>query len=95
MVYAAELFAAAVARDPTTPTAPGPAAAERANARLLQELARLLARTLDQSAWADKSRPLDAIGELVQPLWRAQLTVAEARAWLVALGRIDRPPKQG
>ncbi|MFY9346101.1 MAG: RNA methyltransferase [Planctomycetota bacterium] len=83
-VYAAELFARWGAAGPDA--LPRPAAAG-ADLRLLQELERLLTELLLTSAWRDASRKDNAIAELVQPLYRARLTEAEVRAWLVALGK--------
>lgn len=81
-VFAAELFAARVATVP--PPAGGPPLAAAA---LLQHLERHLRTLLAGSAWADADRGKHAIAELLQPLWRAQLTDDEARAWLVALSK--------
>lgn len=79
-VYAAELFAAlgGVAPPPAPP---------RATGELMQRLEGHLRQLLETSAWAGKSRPKHAIAELMQPLYRAQLTDAEVHAWLVALGK--------
>jgi TrmH family RNA methyltransferase len=90
LVYAAELFAAAAAHDPGLATAPLPPAAPAAPAGLLQHLEQALDGALRNSAWADKCRPKDALGELMQPFYRAGMTEAEARAWLLALTRIVR-----
>jgi hypothetical protein len=54
---------------------------------MMQHLERALAHLLDTSAWRDASRGKHAIAELMQPMWRAQLTDAEVRAWLVALNK--------
>lgn len=90
LVYAAELFAAAAARDPQVAVAPAPAAPPAASAALLQHVERALQDALQDSAWADKCRRKDALGELMQPFYRAGTTDAEARAWLVALRRVVR-----
>ena len=50
-------------------------------------LGNTLRHLLETSAWNDASRPKNAIAELMQPLYRAQLTDAEVRAWLVAMGK--------
>lgn len=89
LLYAAELFAAADAAG-VAETAPVPPGAAPAPAALLQRLETTLRETLLGSAWAEKSRPDDAIGALLQPFWRAGTTEAEVRAWLVALRRIVR-----
>jgi hypothetical protein len=54
---------------------------------MMQRLERALRNLLETSAWADASRGKHAIAELMQPLWRAQLTDDEVRAWLVAMGK--------
>jgi TrmH family RNA methyltransferase len=79
-VFGAELFAASDA------VAPAPAPA-MASAEMLQHLERALRDLLETSAWRDANRGKHAIAELMQPLWRAQLTDAEVRAWLVALNK--------
>ncbi len=79
-VFAAELFAAN--GDPTPAPAP-----PRATAALMARLEDHLRHLLETSAWADASRKKHAIAELMQPLWRAQLTEAEVHAWLTALGK--------
>ncbi len=89
LVYAAELFHAATVRDPRL-AALGADAAPVANGMMMQHLERCLRDGLMASAWAEKSRALDAIGELMQPFYRARLTEAEVRAWLVALSRVVR-----
>lgn len=79
-VYGAELFAAhgTAAAPPSPPLATGD---------LMQRLEAALRNLLETSAWASASRGKHAIAELMQPLYRAQLTDAEVRAWLVALGK--------
>ncbi|HEX6813706.1 MAG TPA: TrmH family RNA methyltransferase [Planctomycetota bacterium] len=91
LVYAAELFAAAARREPAIGVAVA-APPAMASASLMQHLERSLRDGLMQSAWADRSRSGDAIGELMQPFYRARLTDDEVRAWLVALSRVVRPP---
>jgi tRNA/rRNA methyltransferase len=81
-VFAAELFAER--RSASSPPAPSDALA---TAEMMQHLERALAHLLDTSAWRDASRGKHAIAELMQPMWRAQLTDAEVRAWLVALNK--------
>lgn len=79
-VFAAELFAARAV--------PMPGDGEPlATAEMMQHLERRLRDLLAGSAWHDADRKKHAIAELLQPLWRAQLTDAEVRAWLVALGK--------
>jgi tRNA/rRNA methyltransferase/tRNA (cytidine32/uridine32-2'-O)-methyltransferase len=90
-VFAAELFAqlgAAVSRAPAGTPPP------RASAQMLQRLEQALASLLGDSAWTDATRSKHAIGELVQPLWRAQLTDDEVRAWLTALGKAAQRPRR-
>lgn len=87
-VFAAELFAAEAGGVPAAPS-PLPAPAE-----LMQRLEAALAGLLQDSAWRDASRPKHAIAELMQPLWRAGLTEAEVRLWLVALGRAAQLPRR-
>jgi TrmH family RNA methyltransferase len=79
-VFAAELFAAygALPARPATPMASGD---------LMQRLEEALRHLLEASAWRDANRGKNAIAELMQPLYRAQLTDDEVRAWLVALGK--------
>ncbi|HZN40335.1 MAG TPA: TrmH family RNA methyltransferase [Planctomycetota bacterium] len=91
LVYAAELFAAATQRELDIGMATAAAPPAMASACLMRHLERLLRDALMQSAWADKSRPGEAIGELMQPFYRARLTEQEVRAWLVALSRVVRP----
>lgn len=79
-VYGAELFAAhGIAAAPPAPA--------MATADLMQRLEAALRRLLETSAWTDANRGKHAIAELMQPLYRAQLTDEEVRAWLVALGK--------
>lgn len=87
-VFGAELYAelADVAVPPAVPAAP---------AELLARLEGLLTATLQDSAWADASRSRHAIAELLQPLYRARLTEAEVRAWLIALQRIGQARRRG
>lgn len=94
LLYAAELFQVAAA-DPGVATAPRPLAAPAPH-DLLRRLEHTLHELLQTSLWAAKSRPDDQIGRLVQPWYRAGLTEAEVRAWLVALRRIGkRGPEAG
>jgi TrmH family RNA methyltransferase len=79
-VFAAELFAARgehheLARPPL------------ASAEMMGRLEAALRHLLETSAWTDASRTKHAIGALMQPLWRAQLTDDEVRDWLVALNK--------
>ena len=93
LLYASELYVAAIAREPGQHgEAPAPAPVPVASAAMMQHLERCLAEGLLASIWAGKSRPTDAIGELMQPFYRAGLTEAEVRAWLVALRRIVHRP---
>ena len=85
VVYAAELFAASGHTAPALPviiTSP-----LLADASMLQRVETALRHLLETSAWTDACRPKNAIAELMQPLYRAQLTDDEVRAWLVALGK--------
>jgi TrmH family RNA methyltransferase len=85
-VYGAELFAAC--------QGPGEGVAEQeaaASTELLQQLEKLLDHALSQSQWAKKNRPKNAIGQLMQPLYRAGLTEREVHAWMSAMGKIWRP----
>lgn len=79
-VFGAELFAASGAASP----APMPA---MASAELMQRLEHALRHLLETSAWRDANRGKHSIAELMQPLWRAQLTEDEVRAWLTALNK--------
>lgn len=81
-IYAAELYA--TLQDARSANA---SAAEAAPAELLQHLERLLRDLLEGSRWASKSRPKNAIAQLMQPLYRANMSETEIRAWLVALGK--------
>ncbi|MCA3007637.1 MAG: RNA methyltransferase [Phycisphaerales bacterium] len=93
-VFAAELFAGWLAAGGWASAAPAPAAAAPAPAELMHRLEAALAALLQESAWRDASRPKHAIAELLQPLWRAGLTEAEVRLWLVALGRAGQLPRR-
>jgi hypothetical protein len=62
---------------------------------MLARLEALLTATLQDSAWADASRSRHAIAELLQPLYRARLSEAELRAWLIALQRIGQVRRRG
>ncbi len=101
-VFAAELFAgwlaaggAAAGAAPAVPPAAPPAAVTApAPAELMHRLEAALAALLQESAWRDASRPKHTIAELLQPLWRAGLTEAEVRLWLVALGRAGQLPRR-
>ena len=79
-VFGAELFAenGSVTRDPAPPMA---------SAELMRRLEDALRHLLETSAWRDANRGKHAIAELMQPLWRAQLTEDEVRAWLVAMNK--------
>lgn len=87
-VYAAEWFARhgrdseLALRPRTDPPAP---------AGLLHQLERLLVRVLEHSRWAGADRRPDAIGELLQPWFRAGLSEREVRVWLTALGKLLPP----
>lgn len=85
-VYGAELFAAAQ-------SAPRDAADREpaASTELMQQLEQLLDHALRQSQWAKASRPKNAIGQLMQPLYRAGLTDSEVHAWMSAMGKVWRP----
>jgi TrmH family RNA methyltransferase len=85
-VHAAELFAACGAQ-------PAPPAPPLAPAALMQRLEAALRHLLATGAWADADRGKHAIAGLMQPLYRAQLTDAEVRAWLVALGKAAQPSR--
>ncbi|MFM1872216.1 MAG: hypothetical protein RL398_1638 [Planctomycetota bacterium] len=90
-VYAAELYAAhgaAVGGAESVPPTAAPVA-------LLERLEALLAKELQDSAWADADRGKHAVAELMQPLYRARLTDAEVRAWLVALQRLGQARRRG
>ncbi len=79
-VFGAELFAASGAATP-------PPAVPMASAELMQRLEAALRHLLETSAWRDANRGRHAIAELMQPLWRAQLTENEVHAWLTALNK--------
>ena len=87
-VYAAEWFARhgrdseLALRPRTDPPAP---------AGLLHQLERLLVRVLEHSRWAGADRRPDAVGELMQPWFRAGLSEREVRVWLTALGKLLPP----
>jgi len=89
-VYGAELFAAihgarcdAAEREPAAST------------ELMQQLEKLLGHALQQSQWAKANRPKNAIGQLMQPLYRAGLTESEVHAWMSAMGKVWRPRDAG
>lgn len=93
-VFGAELYQELAAGgepvgEPTAPAVPA------APAAMLARLEALLTATLQDSAWADASRSRHAIAELLQPLYRARLTEAELRAWLIALQRIGQVRRRG
>jgi tRNA/rRNA methyltransferase/tRNA (cytidine32/uridine32-2'-O)-methyltransferase len=89
-VYAAELFVALGAEVlPPAPPCPPPA-----TAAMMQRLEAALAHLLAGSAFHDAARPRHAVAELMQPLYRAQLSDAEVRAWLVALGKAAQAPRR-
>lgn len=79
-VFGAELFAASG----SVAAAPAPT---MATADLMRRLEDALRSLLETSAWRDANRGKHAIAELMQPLWRAQLTEDEVRAWLTALNK--------
>ena len=79
-VFGAELFAA----HGTTVAPPAP---PLATADLMQRLEAAVTKLLEGSAWTDASRGKHAIADLMQPLYRAQLTDEEVRAWLVAMSK--------
>ena len=85
-VYGAELFAAceliAKQSQPRT-TSETPLA----STEMLQRVESALRRLLENSEWNKANRPKNSIAELMQPLYRAQLTEKEVHAWLVALGK--------
>jgi len=85
-VYGAELFAAC--QQSSSDEAPAEAAA---STELIQRLEKLLEHALNQSQWAKANRPKNAIGQLMQPFYRAGLTESEVHAWLSAMGKIWRP----
>lgn len=88
-VYGAELFAAcelaskkdhAVRTEHLERTGPAPT-------ELLQRMEHALQRLLENSDWNRANRPKNAIPQLMQPFYRADLTEKEVHAWLVALGK--------
>jgi TrmH family RNA methyltransferase len=84
-IYAAELFCEArggAAPVPVTELAP---------TGMLQRVEQALAALLENSAWSKADRPKNAIAHLMQPLYRAGLTDAEAHAWLTALNKAAQP----
>jgi TrmH family RNA methyltransferase len=104
-VFAAELFAgaapAAAAGADTTAAAPAAlpqphqAGSGTAPAELMRRLESALEHLLGGSSWSDATRPASAIGELMQPLWRARLSEQEVRLWLVALNKAAQPKRRG
>lgn len=86
-VFAAELYRQH-AQTSSPPRAVAPVA-------MLQRLEQRLDQALANSAWADANRGKQALAELLQPLYRAQLTETEVRAWLVALQRLGQPRRRG
>ncbi len=87
-LYAAELFTASQANPTASPSASTDT--QLAGTDMLQRVEAALSTLLESSVWSTKSRPKNAIARLVQPLYRAQLTEDEVRAWLVALKAIHR-----
>lgn len=81
-VFASHLYGTTAAAAPEPEPAATPAPPE-----LMHRLELALQRLLEASAWADATRPKRAIGELMQPLWRARLSEDEVRLWLVALNK--------
>lgn len=67
---------------------------DAASSELMARLELALASLLGESAWTDADRGKHAIAELMQPFWRARLTEAEVRAWLVALGKAAQRPRR-
>ena len=89
-VYGAELFAAARGH------AGAPGVREpAATTELMQQLEKLVGHALSQSQWAKANRPKNAIGQLMQPLYRAGLTESEVHAWMSAMSKIWRPRDPG
>jgi TrmH family RNA methyltransferase len=90
-VYGAELFAAHELATEPSATETGEEGEEEEEAlvstEILQRLEAALQKLLENSAWSRADRPKNSIAALMQPLYRAQLTEKEARAWLVALGK--------
>lgn len=85
-VYGAELFAASEQAD-----SDGKPVEAAASTELMQRLEKLLEHALSQSQWAKANRPKNAIGQLMQPFYRAGLTESEVHAWLSVMGKIWRP----
>ena len=83
-VYGAELFAALQA---TRADANHPGGQLAAPGELMRHLEQRLRDLLEGSRWAQKSHSKNAIAELMQPFYRAGMSEAEVRAWLVALGK--------
>jgi TrmH family RNA methyltransferase len=79
-VFASELFAVGGSMAPV----PTPA---MATVDMMQRLELALRHLLETSAWRDANRGKHAIAELMHPLYRAQLTEDEVRAWLVACNK--------
>lgn len=88
-VFAAEWFVVhgGGAKAPPRP-APLPASHD-----LLQRLEVAVAGMLAGTSWHDATRPKNALGELMQPFYRAGLTDDEVRLWLVALGKAAQAPR--
>jgi TrmH family RNA methyltransferase len=84
-LYAAELFHACHS-EPAAAAAAETAAdtTSLASTEMLQRLEIALRHLLETSSWNDRTRPKDAIAQLMQPLYRAHLTDAEVNGWLVA-----------
>ena len=82
-LYAAELFQASRA-DPGAASA-APAVTTRTSTEMLQRIEDALRHLLDNSSWSAKTQPKKAIAQLMQPLYRADLSDSELNAWLVAL----------
>ena len=64
-----------------------------ADTNLMHRLEVALANLLDDSSYRDATRPKNALAELMQPLWRANLTDDEVRAWLTALNKAVQRPR--
>lgn len=81
VVYVYELFALAGApmAVPTEPLASG---------ALLSKIESELRAVLDAARFSDLDRPRHGIVDLLQPLYRANLTEAEGRLWMAALTRL-------
>jgi TrmH family RNA methyltransferase len=89
-VYAAELFAVHGATHADHLVLP---AVPMADTNLMHRLEVALANLLDDSSYRDATRPKNALAELMQPLWRANLTDDEVRAWLTALNKAVQRPR--